>query len=156
MNKIYILCSCSLHLNFNVYSFLSFLSLSIYLGRFPQFWGGSRQHERNDKNNGDFTPFFRQCRGTQPSLDGTAGATQPIPPPLPCLPQLTCKNESTIFTYLQVNLHFPRGLLIRRRKGALSHGSCLTPRPYWNHPRVRNHSTGFSVPQTKGQQIVMS
>ena len=30
---------------------------SIYLGRFPQF-GGSRQHKRNNKNNGDFTQFF--------------------------------------------------------------------------------------------------
>ena len=40
-------------------SFLSFTSvyLSIYLGRFPQF-GGSRQHKRNNKNTGDFTPFF--------------------------------------------------------------------------------------------------
>ena len=65
---------------------LTIFSLSIYLGRFPQF-GGSRQHKRNNKNNGGFTPFFQQWRGgTQPSLDGTAGATQPI---LPRLPQLT-------------------------------------------------------------------
>ena len=48
--------------------------------------GGSRQHKRNNKNNGGFTPFFQQWRGIQPSLDGTAGATQPI---LPRLPQLT-------------------------------------------------------------------
>ena len=33
--------------------------LSIYLGRFPQL-GGSRQHKRNNKNNGGFTPFFQQ------------------------------------------------------------------------------------------------
>ena len=42
--------------------------------------GDSRQHKRNNKNNGGFTPFF------QPSLDGTAEATQPI---FPRLPQLT-------------------------------------------------------------------
>ena len=39
---------------------LLYCHLSIYLGRFPQL-GGSRQHKRNYKNNGGFTPFFQQC-----------------------------------------------------------------------------------------------
>ena len=52
-------------------SFLKSLPRSIYLYTFavsPSL-GGSRQHKRNNKNNGDFTPFFWQWRGTQPSLD---------------------------------------------------------------------------------------
>ena len=63
----------------SIYLYLYTLAISPSLG-------GSRQHKKNNKNNGGFTPFFQQRRGTQPSLDGTAGATQPI---LPRLPQLT-------------------------------------------------------------------
>ena len=48
------------------------VSLSIYICTLAvsPILGGSRQHKRNNKNNGGFTPFFQQWRGTQPSLDG--------------------------------------------------------------------------------------
>ena len=62
-------------------------NLSIYIPwPFPPVWGVANNTKETNKNNGGFTPFFQQRRGIQPSLDGTAGATQPI---LPRLPQLT-------------------------------------------------------------------
>ena len=74
----------------NIFSYYSSLWLYDYLFYLytlavSHSLGGSRQHKRNNKNNRGFTPFFQQWRGIQPSLDGTAGATQPI---LPRLPQL--------------------------------------------------------------------
>ena len=47
--------------------------------------GGSQQHKRNKQKQWGFHSVLPAMTGIQPSLDGTAGATQPI---LPRLPQL--------------------------------------------------------------------
>ena len=63
------------------------IHLSIYIPwPFPPVWGVADNTKETTKNNRGFTLFFQECRGIQPSLDGTAGATQPI---LPRLPQPT-------------------------------------------------------------------
>ena len=52
-------------------SICGFRAIAIYLYTMavsPSL-GGSRQHKRNNKNNGGFTPFFQQWRRIQPSLE---------------------------------------------------------------------------------------
>ena len=84
------LCVCMysmhMHVNVCVYVYMPHI-LSIYIPwPFPPVWRVADNTKETTKNNRGFTPFFQQWRGIQPSLDGTAGATQPI---LPRLPQLT-------------------------------------------------------------------